>query len=282
MGNLKKLLESDRILIMGILNVTPDSFYDGGRYYTAKKALRHAEKLAEEGADIIDIGGESTRPGSEPLPENEELRRVAPIIKEIGHITGWRIPVSIDTYKSGVARQAIEMGAEMVNDISGLGADPEMAPLLAKTGVPVVIMHMKGTPKLMQKNPRYKDVVAEVIEFFRDRTTLARSVGIDAEKIILDPGIGFGKTTAHNLAILKNFKKFGELGYKTAVGVSRKSFIGKILGSESSPAPLSERLEGSIAAAVLAAASGAKILRVHDVRETKRAIKVAEAILSAR
>lgn len=275
-----KLLGEKRTLIMGILNVTPDSFYDGGKYSTLKDALKRAEEMVEEGADIIDVGGESTRPGSLPVSEQEEISRVEPVIKELTKLTGGKIPVSVDTYKSKVAERSIDSGAQMVNDISGLSFDDRMASLVSKKKVPVIVMHIKGTPKNMQEKPYYRDVISEITGYFAKRIKYALSKGIKKENIILDPGIGFGKTTAHNLTILKNLKKFSGLGFKLAIGTSRKSFIGKILGSEQKPLPADERLEGSIVTALIAAQEGVKILRVHDVRETKKALRIFEEIRS--
>lgn len=259
--------------IMGILNVTPDSFSDGGKYFDFKKAVAHAEEMITEGADILDIGGESTRPGAEEVPVEEQLRRVIPVIENL--VKKIKIPISIDTYKSEVARKALDSGARMVNDISGLRFDPQMVGVISRYQVPLIIMHMKGTPRNMQDNPQYTDVVEEIYDFFLERINFALNSGIRKENIYLDPGIGFGKTVEHNLEILNRLSEFHSLGYPLVLGTSRKSFIGKILDTS-----VNERLEGSIATYVLALAQGVKILRVHDVKETKRAIKVTEAILN--
>ena len=263
-----------RTLIMGVLNVTPDSFYDGGRYGNLRKAVERALEMGEEGADIIDIGGESSRPGANRVEEKEELERVIPVIKKLS--SRIRVPVSIDTYKSGVAKKAIDAGASIVNDISALRMDEKMAKVIESSGVPVCLMHMQGTPRNMQRNPRYKDVVSEIFAFLRERIDFCEQAGIDIEKTIVDPGIGFGKTVLHNLEILKKLDQFKSLGRPIIIGVSRKSLIGKVLQLEPE-----ERLEGSLASAIWCMTKGASILRVHDVRETKRAIKMVEAIAQA-
>jgi len=263
-----------RTLIMGVLNVTPDSFYDGGRYSNLRKAVERALEMVEEGADIIDIGGESSRPGANSVEEKEELERVIPVIKKLS--SRIRVPISIDTYKSGVAKKAIDAGASIVNDISALPMDEKMAKVIENSGVPVCLMHMQGTPRNMQRNPRYKDVVSEIFAFLRERIDFCEQAGIDIEKTIVDPGIGFGKTVLHNLEILKNLDQFKSLGRPIMIGVSRKSLIGKVLQLEPE-----ERLEGSLASAIWCMTKGASILRVHDVRETKRAVKMVEAITQA-
>jgi len=264
---------------MGVLNVTPDSFYDGGRWAKPEDAISRAGQMMEDGADIIDVGGESTRPGAEAVSEDEELRRVIPVIEGISKISGRKAVVSIDTYKSSVASAALDSGAGMINDISGLRYDPGMAGLAAKKSVPVIIMHMQGNPKRMQESPQYGNVIEEITGFLGDQARYALKNGIKKENIVIDPGIGFGKTTQHNVEILQNLHRFTATGYKLAVGVSRKSFIGKILGDENNPAPAPERLEGTLAAVIWSAVFGAKILRVHDVMETKRALKVVERLI---
>jgi len=254
-------------LIMGILNITPDSFYDGGRYFNKDEAIRRGIQLVEDGADIIDIGGESTRPGSEPVEETEELKRVIPVIEGLArHID---VPISIDTYKSRVARKAAEAGAEIINDISGMTFDPDMAKVVRESGLPVVIMHIKGTPKDMQKNPYYDDVLQELMNYFDERINYALNNGIDGNKIIIDPGIGFGKRFEDNIQLIRNINSFKVFGKPILVGLSRKSFIGKILDL-----PPEERLEGSITASLYAIFKGANIVRTHDVKEMKRCIKV--------
>ncbi len=258
----------ERVLVMGILNVTPDSFSDGGRFLDPDRAVAHALRLQEEGADIIDIGGESTRPGAEPVPLEEELRRVIPVLEKLRGVL--RIPVSIDTYKAEVAEAAIELGARIVNDVTALRADPRMPEVVARSGVGLVLMHMKGTPKDMQENPIYTDVVAEIKGFLRERISAALSRGIAPEQIAVDPGIGFGKKLEHNLEILWRLEEFLELGRPVLVGPSRKSFIGEILGL-----PVEERLEGTLAACAVAVVRGADIVRVHDVLPARRAVDLA-------
>lgn len=265
---------ASKTCIMGILNVTPDSFSDGGIYFDKARAVERAFRMAEEGADIIDIGGQSTRPGSEPVPVEEELKRTIPVIEALKGRLG--IPVSIDTYRAEVAKRAVEAGADMINDISGLMFDPEMAHAVAKAGVPVVIMHIKGTPKDMQANPVYEALIPEVMDYLREGIRLAVSAGVKEDMIVVDPGIGFGKTFEHNLEILNRLGDFTLLGKPILVGVSRKAFIGKILGD----APPSERLEGTLAAVSIAVLNGANIVRVHDVREVSKAVKVADAVIN--
>lgn len=258
---------------MGVINVTPDSFSDGGYYFDRNKAVKRGLNLAAEGADIIDIGGESSRPGSDPIPEEEELRRILPVISELRKNT--EALISVDTTKSEVARAAVDEGADIINDISSFRFDPEMISLAAQKKTPVVLMHMKGTPKTMQVNPHYEDVIKEVKDFLRERLEEAQSQGIKKEKIILDPGIGFGKRLQDNLKLINHLNCLEELNRPILVGISRKSFIGKILGL-----PPEDRLEGTIASAVLSILHGAHILRVHDVKAVKRAVAVAEAIIS--
>ncbi len=260
-----------RTALMGIVNVTPDSFSDGGRYFDPAQAISHGVKLAEEGADIIDVGGESTRPGARPVSGREEMERVIPVVRGLRRELS--APISIDTYKAEVARAALDEGADIVNDISALRFDPAMAPLVAAERVPVVLMHMQGTPRTMQQRPYYRDVVEEVKEFLRDRLRFAVEAGVDPERIVIDPGIGFGKELEHNLALLRALPALTDLGRPVLVGPSRKTFIGKILdvGPE-------ERLEGSLAAAVAAVLGGASVIRTHDVKEARRAIRVADAM----
>ncbi len=261
-----------RTNIVGILNVTPDSFSDGGNYFGVAAAMSRARDMAAEGADIIDVGGESSRPGSEPVSEEEELRRVIPVIERI--VKEIAVPISIDTYKPHVAEEALAAGATMVNDITGL-TNPKMRAAAAAARAPVILMHMQGKPKTMQENPQYHDVIGDIKEFFRMQVALAQKAGI--EKIILDPGIGFGKTIEHNLTILKRLHEFTDLGFPILVGPSRKSFIGALTGN----LPATERLEGTIAAIVAARLNGASYVRVHDVKECTRALHVADAIARA-
>ena len=256
---------------MGILNVTPDSFSDGNLFLDANKAINHAKQMVKDGADIIDVGGESSRPGSEPVSEEEELKRVSQIIKKLKDEI--KVPISIDTYKPKVAEECIKLGASIINDINGL-RNEEMIKVAAKYKVPVVIMHMKGSPKTMQKNPEYKDVVMEIKQSLAQQIKKAKKAGIG--DIIIDPGIGFGKTMEHNLQILKNLSKFKDLGCPILVGTSRKSFIGNITNL-----PVNERLEGTLASIAIAVMNGANIIRVHDVKECKRALMVADGIKNA-
>lgn len=270
----KKEFNLDKdILVMGILNVTPDSFYDGGYYFEKDKACRRAETIVKEGAHIIDIGGMSTRPGSLPVSFEEEVGRIIPVIEYISK--NYDILVSADTYRSEVARRAIDVGAHIINDISGLSMDSNMAKVIAEGDVSVVIMHIKGTPENMQKNPEYENVIDEIYDYLEDRTNMAINSGVSPGKIIIDAGIGFGKTLEHNLEILNKVYEFRMMGYPLLTGASRKSFIGNILDL-----PAEERLEGSLAAAVCSVINGVNILRVHDVAETIRAVKIAKRIIN--
>lgn len=257
---------------MGILNVTPDSFHDGGRYLNYALAVTRAREMAAAGAGIIDVGGESTRPGAEPVTAGEELKRVIPVIQALVVDPG--SPVSIDTSKAVVARAALEAGAAMVNDVTALRGDAGMAAVVAEAGCPVCLMHMQGEPRTMQEDPQYDDVIADISGFFLERIDFAVSRGINRDNIILDPGIGFGKTLAHNLEILRRLDEFSALGLPLIIGVSRKRFIGMIMGDDGTVA----RLPGTIAANLLAFGRGARIFRVHDVAENYQALKVAEAL----
>jgi dihydropteroate synthase len=256
---------------MGIINVTPDSFYDGGRRLDPDRAVADGIGLVEAGADVIDIGGESTRPGARAVSLEEELQRVLPVIRGLRRTIN--VPISIDTYKAQVARAALSEGADIVNDISALRFDPQMAVLVAAEKVPVVLMHMQGTPQTMQTEPCYNNVLQEVQDFLTTQVYFAIGAGVERENIIIDPGIGFGKTLDHNLSLLRGLPALAALGQPLLVGTSRKAFIGKILGLEPD-----ERLEGSLAAAIAAVFGGAQIIRVHDVKETFKAIRVADAI----
>jgi dihydropteroate synthase len=260
---------------MGILNVTPDSFSDGGKNYALGDAIEAGLRMVRQGADLLDIGGESTRPGSDPVEEREELRRVIPVVEALAKRTA--VPLSVDTRKARVAEEAIDAGAAIVNDVSALRDDLNMAPLIAQRGTGVVLMHMQGTPRTMQTEPRYGDVVREVREFLRERARFAQSEGIASEAIAVDPGLGFGKTFDHNLSLVANLEAFRALGHPLVVGHSRKGFVGKLLGD----APIADRAEGSVVVAVVAAAKGADVLRVHDVEPTVRAFKVAGPLLAA-
>ena len=260
-----------RTWIMGVLNVTPDSFSDGGLFIDAGPAAARAQEMLAEGADIIDVGGESTRPGAAPVDEREELRRVAPVIQRLRKETDALI--SVDTAKSAVAAAALDQGADIVNDISALRFDPLMASTVARERAALILMHMQGTPETMQVRPRYGDVVAEVRDFLKERLEAAAKAGIPAGQVIVDPGIGFGKTAEHNLALIDGLGALARLGRPVLVGVSRKGFLGRILDR-----PVGDRLEGTIAAAVLSADRGAHILRVHDVGAVRRAAAVADAV----
>jgi dihydropteroate synthase len=263
---------SKKTYIMGILNVTPDSFSDGGLYFDKSGAVKRAIQMVEEGADIIDIGGESTRPGSDPIPIKEEIKRTIPVLEAIaGKI---KVPISIDTYKSEVAETAIKAGASMVNDISGLRFDPKMSEIVSGYKVPVVIMHIKGRPKDMQQNPVYEALVPEIMDYFRAIISIAKQTGISEDKIIIDPGIGFGKTPEHNLTIINNLHEFISLEKPILIGPSRKVFLGKILGD----VPVTDRLEGTAAAVAISIMKGANMIRVHDVKEMARVAKVADAV----
>jgi len=265
----------DKPLVMGILNVTPDSFYDRGAFFSRDRALEHALRMIDEGADIIDVGGESTRPFSEPTPRAEELARILPVIEAVRKHSD--VPLSVDTYKAVVARAAIAAGADIINDISSLSFDPDMADVVAGSGVPVVLMHIKGTPRDMQKDPTYKDVVGEIREFFVERIAFAKSAGIDEENIVIDPGIGFGKQLQHNLTIIKELGRLKELGQPLLIGTSMKSFIGRIMGTTA----LEDRAEGTLASVAMSVWNGADIVRVHDVARTRRVITFMEALMAS-
>jgi len=272
----KTLRTGKRTLIMGILNVTPDSFYDGGKYSSVESALERAREMVEEGADIIDVGGESSRPGSLPVSKDEELSRILPVIKAISDELD--VPISVDTYRAEVAEEAIKAGAGMVNDITAMGGDDGMAKVVSEHGVPICLMHMKGTPQNMQKNPHYDDTMAEITKFLHERAEYAMAKGIDEKNIILDPGIGFGKRTGEgiedNCEIIARLAELKSLGFPVLVGASRKTFIGNLSNTR-----VEERLEGSLGAEAMAIANGADILRVHDVKETKRMAMVVDRIV---
>lgn len=259
-----------RTHIMGIVNVTPDSFSDGGRFLDPSAAVDHALRLAAEGADILDIGGESTRPGAEAVDAATEIARTAPVIRALRKRTD--IPVSIDTTKSETARAALDAGADIVNDVSALRFDPGLAEVARQHDAPVILMHMQGVPRTMQENPRYADLFGEIGDFFAERIAAARAAGIT--QILIDPGIGFGKSLRHNLELIDGLHRLLPLELPIVVGTSRKSFIGRLTGAEAG-----ERLEGTIASSVLAAERGAHILRVHDVGPLRRALQVCDAIL---
>jgi dihydropteroate synthase len=264
---------SRRGLIMGVLNVTPDSFSDGGNFFSADKAVEHGLKMAAEGADIIDVGGESTRPGAEAVPAEEELRRVIPVIRSLHERMS--VPISVDTSKSQVARAAIDAGASMVNDVTGGRGDEQMLPLIAESRSAFIIMHMQGTPKTMQARPRYQDVVLEVAEFFRQQYARAIGSNIDPMAIAFDPGVGFGKTLEHNVELLAHLERLRAHDRPLVVGVSRKSFLGKMIGSPD----MSDRLAPATALTALLRARGADVFRVHDIKENVSALRVTESIL---
>lgn len=262
----------NRTYIMGVLNVTPDSFSDGGKFYPFDAAIAHAQQLKKDGADILDVGGESTRPGADPVSLQEELDRTIPVIEKISKSID--VLISIDSYKSEVADEAMRSGAHIINDISGLTFDDQMAATAARHNAALVIMHIKGTPKDMQINPSYKDTVAEVKDFFVNACTTAQTKGV--KRIIIDPGLGFGKRFEDNFTILKNIDQLKSLGYPILIGSSRKSYLGKPFD-----APPLDRLEGTIVSNIIAMQKGANILRVHDVKSVRRAVTIAEKINNA-
>ncbi|MDR4499491.1 MAG: dihydropteroate synthase [Candidatus Scalindua sp.] len=272
--------DRQKTLIMGTLNVTPDSFYDGGRYHGLESALGCARGMIEDGADIIDVGGVSTRPGSKPVSDEEELKRVIPVIKELSRETDK--PISVDTFKAKVADKAISAGAQIVNDISGLSADSEMAKVVAAHGTPVVIMHIKGQPHNFPKCPEYGDLISEINLFFKKKIVFALESGISDNNIILDPGIGFGKTTKQNLEILRRLDEFNCHNYPIMVGTSRKSFIGKVLkpAEEDGHSKYNAQFFGTLVTLVIAMTKGVKIVRVHDVKEAVYVKKMFEAIVA--
>lgn len=266
-----KLEFGRRTFVMGVLNTTPDSFSDGGMFLNIDAAMEHAREMIAAGVDIIDIGGESSRPGADPVSAQDEIDRVLPVIERLTKAT--TIPISIDTYKPSVARIALDAGACIVNDISAL-RDPSMASLVAEAGVPVILMHMRGTPRDMQSSPRYDCVISEIISFLKDRIQTAINAGISPDQIIIDPGIGFGKTISHNLEIIRRLREFKALGSPIMIGTSRKSFIGKILDL-----PEEDRIEGTAATVAVAIVNGADIVRVHDVKQMVRIARMTDAIV---
>lgn len=265
-------LDLARPHVMGIVNVTPDSFSDGGKYSSTDLAVEHALQLIAEGADILDIGGESTRPGAEPVSLDEELRRVIPVIEALSKVA--TVPLSIDTYKPEVMRAAIQAGADIVNDVCALRQEGALE-IVAASNAGVCLMHMQGMPQTMQLNPTYVDVVAEVRAFLSERVDACLTHSIGKQRILLDPGFGFGKTTAHNVALIQHLDSFSELGLPLLVGLSRKSVLGKIAGGDES-----QRLHAGLAASVISVMKGAKIVRVHDVKATVDALKVVAAVMS--
>jgi len=268
-----QLAGSGSVAVMGIINLSPDSFYAGNRCATVEDAVRHAENMVEEGAHVLDVGAESTRPGSQAIGEETELKRLAPVISALAKRVP--VPVSVDTSKPAVADRVLQEGARIINDVAGLN-HPEMSRIIARHGAGVVVMHMQGVPETMQDNPQYGDVVEDVLEFLRLSVETAGSAGIASRSIAVDPGIGFGKTLEHNLKLIGSLRRFKVLDKPVLIGVSRKSFIGRILDLDAE-----ERLEGSLAAGVAGVINGADILRVHDVRATVRAVRIAHAIREA-
>jgi dihydropteroate synthase len=261
-------------VVVGILNVTPDSFSDGGDFFDPEAAAEHAAAMLDEGADMLDVGGESTRPGSDPVSQEEEIRRVVPVLKRILSVRPEAV-ISVDTYRSGTAKAALEAGASLVNDVTALRGDPGMVSLIEEAACPVILMHMQGEPKTMQKEPNYQDVVREVRDFLAERAEYAVAAGVRLENIIVDPGIGFGKNFEHNLALLRNLDALVDLGFPVLIGTSRKSFVERITGAQEAR----DRVFGTVATTVLAFEQGATFFRVHDVRANRQALAVAEAVL---
>jgi len=259
---------------VGILNVTPDSFYDGGRYVTELDVLARVEQMIEQGADIVDVGGQSTRPEAKPVSLEEEITRVIPRIESI--CNRFAVPISVDTYRADIAERALDVGAELVNDVSALRFDHAMASVIARYGAYVVLMHLKGKPRSMQNNPQYTDVMTEIVSLLSQQIGFAHSQGIDQERIIVDPGIGFGKNVEHNLVVLRNISRLKQLHSPILVGASRKSFMGQLFGI-----PPPERMVPSIAAACIAVVGGARLIRCHDVNETRYAVDLVSAVLAS-
>ena len=266
---------TDRVAVMGILNITPDSFSENGLNFNPEVAVKNGLKMICEGVDIIDVGGESTRPGANPIPEKEEIRRVLPVIRELRRQC--EIPISIDTYKSEVARVALQNGADIINDIYGFRRDPAMKIVAREFGAGCIIMHMRGTPKTMQSNLKYHDIISEIIDFFRQSTTMLLNTGIERDRVCLDPGIGFGKNVDQNLYLIRNISSFTQLGWPLLLGASRKSFIGKTLKINTP----SDRVWGTAATLCYAICQGVKIVRVHDVLEMRQVCDMTTAILAS-
>jgi dihydropteroate synthase len=268
----RRTISLENPVLMGVLNITPDSFSDGGRFYEPDSALRRIDELQRQGADVVDIGGESTRPGSESVTADEELRRVMPAVEAA--VERFDLPVSVDTTKADVARVALDAGAEVINDISGLRFDTELASLAARSGAGLVLMHIRGRPRTMQQDIHYDDLLGEIAAELKESVDRALAAGCERERIAIDPGIGFGKTAEQNLVLIDRLDRFRELGFPILVGPSRKSFIGKTLGLD-----VDDRLEATLAACVIALMRGARIFRVHDVAAARRALDMAEAII---
>jgi dihydropteroate synthase len=263
-----------RTLIMGVLNITPDSFSDGGLFFEPHKAIEHGLRMAEAGADLIDVGGESSRPGSDPVPLDEELNRVIPIIEELA--SRLQIPISVDTYKSQVAERAIEAGAQMINDISGLRFDPQMPTVAVRYDTPLIIMHIKGIPKMMQQDPLYENLMGEIIDYLREGMAKAEQEGVDPHQVIIDPGIGFGKRVQDNLLIINRLSELNTLDRPLLIGTSRKSFIGAVLDAE-----VNQRGIGTLASVAVSILKGAHIVRVHDVAPIKQTVDMVDANINA-
>ncbi len=276
----KKKFELDkRTIVMGILNVTPDSFSDGGKFFSVDDAVKQALRMEKEGADIIDIGGESTRPGANAISVSEEMNHVTPVVEEL--VKKIKVPLSIDTYKSEIAKKALDLGASMINDITALKGDKLLINVVADYNVPICLMHMKGNPRNMQVNPMYEDIMNVIHDFLKERIEFAMFCDIKKENIVIDPGLGFGKRTGRgiedNCVILHRLSELKKLGLPILVGPSRKTFIGNICGGDK-PLPVTDRLEGSLAAACIAVVNGANIVRVHDVKETRRSVDIVDCI----
>jgi len=271
----REIILGERTLIMGILNVTPDSFSDGGRFVSPDEAVNEGIRMVAEGADILDVGGESSRPGSDPVPLEEELRRIIPVIGKLSQKVD--IPISVDTTKARVASEAIKGGAEIINDISAMRFDGQMSQVAADTGAGVILMHMRGMPKSMQTGSLdYQSLIDDIMSFLEERLRMAESSGVERERTMVDPGIGFGKTVADNMRLLKHLARFQEIGRPILTGVSRKSFIGGVIGGEPQ-----ERLEGTAAAVVISIMNGTSVVRVHDVKVMKKVVTMADAIMRA-
>jgi dihydropteroate synthase len=278
--NSRTLVLGERTLVMGVLNVTPDSFSDGGKFIGAARAIEHALAMEAAGADLLDIGGESTRPGSAGISANEEMARVLPVLQGLRGVL--KIPISIDTQKAEVAEAALEAGAELINDISGLKNDPRIAEVAARRGVPLILMHRRGEPRTMQKAPFARAVMKDVLEGLRKSVGIARKAGVAKSQIILDPGVGFGKSFAQNYELLQKLRQLAKLGYPLLVGTSRKGFLGATLAREGKPAPPEERIWGTAATVMASILNGAHLVRVHDVAEMVQVARVADCLLDPR
>jgi dihydropteroate synthase len=276
----RTLVLGKRTLIMGVLNVTPDSFSDGNRFYSEEDAIAHALRMESSGADLIDIGGESTRPGSDGISTEEELRRLLPVLGGLCRLL--KIPISIDTQKADVAEAALDAGAEIINDISGLRNDPRIAEVAARRRVPLILMHMRGEPRTMQKGPFAREVMKDILQGLRRSVEIARKTGVVKSQIILDPGIGFGKSYAQNYEVLQKLPQLTKLGYPLAVGTSRKGFLGATLARDGKPAPAEERIWGTAATVTASIINGAHIVRVHDVAEMVQVARVADCLMNPR